>query len=70
MTDKEVISILRERRKQKKMSIQDVAKIIDVHRNTLGRMEAGEVENLKYGILEKYATLVGYDLTLIHRINE
>lgn len=68
MDQDKVIQALKERRKSQKITLTDLSKHLGIHRNSLGRIEAGETEGVRYEILEKYALHIGLDLTLIHKL--
>ena len=66
MTEKEAIKVLKTRRKEKGLTLIEVSKSLGIHRNSLGRMESGKIQNIKYEFIERYAKLLGYELVLIH----
>ena len=67
MDKNRVISVLREKRRSEKRKIQDVAKDLGVHRNTLGRIESGETEVVSYDLVCQYAHVLGMELILTYK---
>lgn len=67
MDKKRIIEVLREKRRSEKRKIQDVAKELGVHRNTLGRIESGETDIVSYDLLCQYAQILGMELILTYK---
>ena len=59
------IRVLKEERRLRKIRIQDAAKSLGVHRNTLGRIESGETEIVSYDLIESYANLLDMELRFL-----
>lgn len=59
------IRLLKEERRRRKIQIQDAAKSLGVHRNTLGRVESGETEIVSYDLIESYANLLDLELRFL-----
>lgn len=68
MLEKDVLKILKRVRKEKKMTLIQTSELLGIHRNSLSRIEKGHIENVKYEFMERYASVLGYDLTLIHKV--
>jgi len=68
MTEKDIIKILKRVRKEKRMTLIVTSELLGIHRNSLSRIEKGIIDNVKYEFVERYASILGYDLTLIHKV--
>ena len=68
MDKKRIIEVLREKRRSEKRKIQDVAKELGVHRNTLGRIESGETDIVSYDLVCQYAHILGMELILTYKV--
>lgn len=70
MTEKEILGILMKTRKERKLTLMSVSEDLGIHRNSLSRIESGKIENVKYEFVERYAKVLDYDLTLIHKVKQ
>ena len=68
MTEKEILKVLSKTRRERKMTLISTSALLGIHRNSLSRIESGKIINVKYEFVERYAKVLDYDLTLIHKV--
>lgn len=68
MDERRVLNKLRNIRRERKITLQDMAFTLGIHRNSLSRIEKGKIENVRYEFVKDYAEALGLELTLISRV--
>ena len=63
----ELGSKIRELRKEKSMSQENLAKEVGLSRNTLSKLENGYIANISIVALDKVLNKLGYELEIKHR---